>query len=171
MNLRTIMIFPEFENMEVIDRIREQYDPLAKLVRPHITIVFPFDSDMSNENINVLLEKRLQSVKPFKLELAGVSKQEDRFGNYLFLEVTQGVKELSYIHDILYQNEFLEYDLGLPYIPHITIGKLSEKHKLDEAYNQVKDMSETFCTLVNKVSVEMIGNDEESIIVAEIGLD
>lgn len=33
MNLRTIMIFPEFEDMEVIDKIREQYDPLAKLVR------------------------------------------------------------------------------------------------------------------------------------------
>lgn len=61
--------------------------------------------------------------------------------------------------------------MGLPYIPHITIGKLSEKNKLGEAYNQVKDMRETFCTLVNKVSVEMIGNDEESIIVAEIVLD
>lgn len=84
--------------------------------------------------------------------------------------MTQGVKELSYIHDILYQNEFLEYDLGLQYIPHITIGKLSDKYKLDEAYNQVKDMSETFCALVNKVSVEMIGDDEESIIVLEIGL-
>lgn len=88
MNLRTIMIFPEFENMEVIDKIREQYDPLAKLVHPHITIVFPFDSDMSNEDLKALLEKRLQSVKPFKLELAGVSKHENRFGNYLFLDVT-----------------------------------------------------------------------------------
>lgn len=77
MNLRTIMIFPEFENMEVIDKIREQYDPLAKLVRPHITIVFPFDSDMSDENLYVLLKKRLQLVKPFKLELAGVSKRID----------------------------------------------------------------------------------------------
>ena len=32
------MIFPEFDNMDVIDNIREKYDPLAKLVRPHITI-------------------------------------------------------------------------------------------------------------------------------------
>lgn len=126
---------------------------------------------MSNENLKDLLEKRLQSVKPFKLELAGVSKHVDRFGNYLFLEINQGVNELCFIHDILYHNEFLEYDLGLPYIPHITLGKLPEKYKLDEAYNQVKDMSETFCALVNKISVEMIGDDEESIIVAEIGLD
>ena len=39
------------DNMEVIDKIREQYDPLANLVRPHITIVFPFDSDRSNEEL------------------------------------------------------------------------------------------------------------------------
>lgn len=38
MNLRTIIIFSEFKNMGVIDKIREQYDSLAKLVRPHITI-------------------------------------------------------------------------------------------------------------------------------------
>lgn len=36
MNLRTIMIFPDFENIEEIDKIRNKYDPLAKLVRPHI---------------------------------------------------------------------------------------------------------------------------------------
>lgn len=171
MNLRTIMIFPEFDNVEVIDKIREQYDPLAKLVHPHITIVFPFDSDKSNEDLEVLLEKRLQSVEPFELEMKGVSRHEDKSGNYLFLEVIQGEKELCHIHDILYQNEFSEYDLGLPYIPHITIGKLSERYKLDEAYNKVKDMSETYRTIINKVSVEMIGDNEESIIVAEIDLN
>ena len=97
MKLRTIMIFPEFDNMEVIDKIREQYDPSANLVRPHITIVFPFDSDSSNEELKAVLENRLQSVKSFKLEMAGVRKHEDRFGNYLFLEVTQGEKELCHI--------------------------------------------------------------------------
>ena len=48
MSFRTVMIFPEFENMHVIDSVRDRFDPLAKLVRPHITIVFPFESDMSN---------------------------------------------------------------------------------------------------------------------------
>ena len=52
MNLRTIMIFPTFENIEIINSIRDKYDPLANLVRPHITIVFPFESDMSNEEVH-----------------------------------------------------------------------------------------------------------------------
>lgn len=33
--LRTIMIFPQFDNMEIIDEIRALYDPLSGLVRPH----------------------------------------------------------------------------------------------------------------------------------------
>ena len=38
MSLRTIMIFPEFDNINIIDEIREKYDPLAELVRPHMTV-------------------------------------------------------------------------------------------------------------------------------------
>lgn len=164
------MIFPEFDNMEVIEQIREQYDPLAKLVRPHITIVFPFDSGMSNDTLKAMLENRLQTVKSFKLEMTGVSKYEDSFGNYLFLKVTCGKRELCDIHNILYKNEFSQYDLGLPYVPHMTIGKLPERQKLDEVYRKLKNMKETFCATVNKVPVEMIGDKEESVIVAEVNL-
>jgi len=50
------MIFPEFENMEIIDNIRKQYDPLADLVRPHITLVFPFESPLSNMQLENCLQ-------------------------------------------------------------------------------------------------------------------
>lgn len=84
MSLRTIMIFPEFENREIIDNIRKQYDPLYELVQPHITLVFPFESQISNEELAEILKVRLQGIKPFELKLGGISKQEDSFGNYLF---------------------------------------------------------------------------------------
>ena len=87
MSLRTIMIFPEFHNKEIIDNIRKQYDPLAALVKPHITLVFPFESPMSNEELKHILNKRLQDAKPFQLTLGDFSKHEDVFGNYIFLNV------------------------------------------------------------------------------------
>lgn len=58
MALRTVMIFPKFDNIELIDDIRKQYDPLADVIRPHITIVFPFDMDITNEELSQILEKR-----------------------------------------------------------------------------------------------------------------
>ena len=99
MILRTIMIFPKFDNMEIINHIRKEYDPLADLVRPHITLVFPFESSMTNDNLAQILENRLDCVKPFSLKMCGVSKQEDIYGNYLFLNVSQGGEEIKEIHD------------------------------------------------------------------------
>ena len=167
MSLRTIMIFPEFKNMEIIDNIRKQYDPLAKLVKPHITLVFPFESPLSNEDLKYILDKRLDAVKPFHLTLGGISKQEDIFGNFIFLNVLQGAETLEHIHQILYDNEFKEFDLRLQYIPHMTLGKLPTVEQLHNAFQNIHSVNDTFSTIVDKISVEMIGDNEESNIVIE----
>ena len=92
---------------------------------------------------------------------------EDSFGNYLFLNVLQGGKELENIHQVLYENEFKEFDIGVAYKPHMTIGKLVTVDLLEHAFSEISALSDTFCTMVNKISVEMIGENEESIIVIE----
>ena len=144
MSTRTIVIFPEFEEIEIIDEIRKKYDPLAHSVRPHITIVFPFENDMSNKDIADILSDRLKEIHPFELVLNGISKQEDRFGNYLFLDVKEGNAEICSIHNFLYGNEFSEYDLGLGYQPHMTVGKLPTVEALNAAYEEVKEISNVF---------------------------
>jgi len=48
---RCIMIFPQFNNINIIDGIREKYDPLSNNVRPHITLVFPFESNISKVDL------------------------------------------------------------------------------------------------------------------------
>lgn len=162
--LRTIMIFPQFENINVIDNIRTKYDPLSELVRPHITIVFPFESEISNDELAQLLEKRLFGINSFEITLNGFSKQKDRFSNYLFLNVTKGMDEIKNIHNILYENEFKKFDMGYGYVPHMTVGKLSMIQLLEEAFEDVSLNCDLFNTIVDKVSVEMIGKNDESII-------
>lgn len=166
--MRTIMIFPEFDNIAVIDKIRSKYDPLADLVRPHITLVFPFESDMTNEEILAILDKRLEDARKFDIALHGFSKQiHEKFGNSLFLNVTQGYDEIVKLHDILYANEFRKFDLGFPYIPHMTVGKTRTVEELNEAYEDASSCTEIFSATVTKISVEMIGEHEESIIIIE----
>ncbi len=167
MSLRTIMIFPEFDNMEIIDELRNKYDPLAKLVRPHITIVFPFESEMTNEELSNILDKRLENFKPFSIRLGGISKAEDQFGYYLFLEIVEGLEQIKRLHDLLYENEFAPWNLGLSYVPHMTVGKLADGEALQNAFEETKSCEAVFTTRVNKISVEMIGEHEESVIVIE----
>lgn len=167
MSLRTIMIFPEFNNMDIIDEIRDKYDPLAKLVRPHITIVFPFEMDITNDELSMFLENRFRDFKSFEIEMKDFSKCEDRFGNYLFLNMIKGAETIIQLHDLLYSNEFSTFDLGMPFIPHMTVGKLKTVDDLNDAYESVAGNKTVFKSIITKISVEMIGENEESIIVIE----
>lgn len=170
MSLRSILIFPEFDNIEIIEQIRKKYDPLAQLIKPHITIVFPFESQMSNGDLKQILQNRLKNIKPFEIELNGFSKQSDPFGNYLFLNIVKGENEISTIHHLLYENELKEFDPGLPYTPHLTVGKLPSIQLLENAFHEIEEVNAVFRAKVEKIAVEMIGENEESIVQFIIGL-
>lgn len=163
------MIFPEFENRDVIDEIRNKYDPLAHLVEPHITLVFPFESEMETEELLGHLSECL-TVPPFELELSGISMCADRFGNYLFLNVVRGCPEITTMHDNLYKGKLKAFASGYPYVPHLTVGKLPTWELLQKAYEDVGPCREVFRTKINKVAVEMIGEEDESNIVCEYEL-
>lgn len=82
---RTIMIFPHFENMNIIDQIRSKYDPLAQYVKPHITLVFTFESDLTVEELRNHLNRVLADFEPFELSMEKVVKIDNLLGKYLFL--------------------------------------------------------------------------------------
>lgn len=170
---RCIMIFPEFRNMNVINEIRDKYDPLAKHVRPHITIVFPFQSDISSMELKKHLENVLSSIKSFAVTLQGITPVQS-FGNYLFLNVVKGSNEIIDLHKQLY-TDLLEpiYPQWLKngsYFPHMTVGKIVSEKEYKAAIEDIKSINDTFDTVIKKVSVEIIDENEDSIIEMEIPL-
>lgn len=52
-------------------------------------------------------------------------------------------------------------------MPHITVGKFASENKLNEAYEKMKGFNGKFYCIVDRISVEMIGDNEESIIIFE----
>ncbi|WP_326910750.1 hypothetical protein [Sedimentibacter sp. MB31-C6] len=50
-------------------------------------------------------------------------------------------------------------------MPHMTVGRISSMELLDNAFDDVKNYIDKFSTVVKKISVEMIGDQEESIII------
>ncbi len=163
---RTIMIFPKFNNEYIIDSIRKKYDPLYNLVKPHITLVFPFQDKISNIELEKKLEECLMKTNSFRLLLQGISKQEDVYGNYLFLNVKVGSKEIIDIHKNLYM-DIWEQENNQPYIPHMTVGKLVSKDEMMKAYIDIKDLDVCFETVVDKISIEEIGKNNESFVIIE----
>ena len=161
---RDILIFPQFTNIEKIENIRKQYDELYKILLPHITLAFPFESSMSNDELKDRLMQVLKSVEPFEIVMSGVSlhKDENIKTNYIFLNVVSGVKEIQILHNEIYE-KVLNQKMSFEYIPHITLGTTENEQIEFELNNKFK-------TIVTKVFVEEIGENEESNVLFEVDL-
>ncbi len=161
---RDILIFPQFTNIEKIENIRKQYDELYKILPPHITLAFPFESSMSNDELKDRLMQVLKSVEPFEIVMSGVSlhKDENIKTNYIFLNVVSGVKEIKILHNEIYE-KVLNQKMSFEYIPHITLGTTENEQIEFELNNKFK-------TIVTKVSVEEIGENEKSNVLFEVDL-
>ena len=82
---------------------------------------------------------------------------------YIYLDIIHGIEEIKNIHNKLYK-DILKTDKGKNYkfIPHITLGTI------DKIKNDI--FIEEFETIIDKVYIESIGENEESIIEFEIKL-
>lgn len=158
---RCILIFPKFKNIDLIQKIRNKYDPLANLIAPHITLAFPFSDDISNEDLISKLTSLLKNFKPFTINFKGVSLSHD---NYIFLNCVKGNQEIIQLHDEIYNKILPNYlKKSIKYIPHITLGQSSSIEELDS-------FTYEFESIVDEVSIELIGKNEESILIKTINL-
>jgi 2'-5' RNA ligase len=165
------MLFPQFENIKIINSIREKYDPLATKVRPHITLVFPFESNLLKEKIEDHCRKALSPMRPFKLKMGQAVLMDD---GLIFLSVAEGGGEIKRMHRSLYTGVFEQYRPhwlhGAAYLPHMTIGKAANKKSTTKYLEEFNRSGTRFSTIADTVSVEIINADESSIIESEIRL-
>jgi 2'-5' RNA ligase len=169
---RCIMIFPRFDNMEVINEIRREFDPLYKHVSPHITLVFPFDSGITTLELKEDLIKSINGFNEFNLKLQGISGGE---GNYLFLNVALGGEFLLELQRRIYSGVLEQYipkflDLN-KYIPHLTVGRIPDQTEFNAALNKWSSIDDTFIDIIKNISVEIIDENENSIIEMTIEIE
>lgn len=168
---RDILIFPKFDNLDLIESVRKKYDPLYSLVDPHITVVFPFSDVISNDKLSTKISNLLKDFEPFEVVFKGISISKD---NYIFLNQVIGNDKIIKLHDLIYSNILPTHlNTKIEYIPHITLGRLNDSKALKEStafniYSFNENFPYEFKTIINKISIEQIGENEESIIVSEI---
>lgn len=158
---RDILIFPKFKNINKIQELRDKYDPLTNLIAPHITIAFPFSDNISNEELIKKLTNLLKDFKPFTIVFKGLSISYD---NYIFLNCIQGNQEIIQLHDKIYEQILpSHFKKSIKYIPHITLGVANNIDNLNAFEDEFK-------IIVDEISIELIGEHEESIIIKNIKL-
>lgn len=160
---RDVIIIPKFSNEQIIESIRKEHDELYGIIPPHITLAFPFESNISNDELESRLTQIAGGFKPFKIKLKGISFEWDDRVNmyYIFLNFIQGEELITDIHRRIY-SDILRKELPFDYKPHITLGCTKDLIDLT--------LDEEFETTVDQLSVELIGENEESNIIIRVNL-
>ena len=167
MSKRCILIKPEFHNVENISALRRKYDPMAKHNGPHITLVFPFEGDITEDALRKHIIKAVSGFTSFELKLQGITGTSfllsDKIDNCMFLNVKQGNDKLIELHDKLYTGILEEYLCReVSYTPHVTLGKITDLDVYKRSLEETKNFNEVFRTRVNKLNIEIMDSDEGS---------
>jgi 2'-5' RNA ligase len=166
--LRAIHLFPEFSNLNSINVLRAKYDPLVDLIPPHVTLVFPFESNITTEALTEHLKQSTVGLKPFQIVVKGVTGAQKE---YLFLNVKVGNDQIIRLHDKLYTGMLKQYlNLSLTFIPHLAVGRIKDKQKFEFALEETEDWNEIFETTVHEVVVENIDERENSTLEIKVTL-
>lgn len=163
---RDILIIPKFRNVNLIQEVRLKYDNLAKLIPPHITLIFPFTDTISDSELVSLVKSKVQNLTPFYINFKGILLDYDTYtkSNYIYLNCVEGREKIQNLHDVLYSTSPLSSHLNtnIKYIPHITLGYTdSINFKLND----------NFESIIDEIVIEKIGEHDESIIIAKIKLE
>lgn len=165
---RAIVIFPKLDGMGVVEHFREQYDPLAHFIPAHITLVFPFKDNISDEALLSHLQQTVHSLATFEVKLRGVTGSD---GEYLFLNVKRGNDELIDLHDRLYTGPLAKHlSAEHTYIPHLTLGRIFETNQWKAALKQLSGFSETFSFRVDSFQVYEIYLDGDGSVSLQVSL-
>ncbi|MGG3887396.1 2'-5' RNA ligase family protein [Brevibacillus panacihumi] len=159
---RAIHIFPELEQVDLIQSVRKKYDPLYTCISPHITLVYPFESDITNTDLHHHVKQAVTGFQPFLIRLEEITASND---HYLFLNVKQGNDQIIALHDKLYTGPLVTYRSYMhTYLPHLTVGRLKHEHDVEEALKDTRSFNHRFETRVSQVIVERIDHNGLSII-------
>lgn len=87
--MRTILLFLNDMSINEIEDIRKKHDPLFGLIPPHITVIFPFEGSISNDELKLHILKLSKGIQEIEIKFANQITGE---GEYLFLRVEKGEK-------------------------------------------------------------------------------
>ncbi|WP_339618004.1 2'-5' RNA ligase family protein [uncultured Gilvimarinus sp.] len=149
-----------------IQDFREKNDPLGKLIEPHITLVFPFVSVLSDEALISHVETQVAATNRFQ---ASLNPQPIMDTGYVYFSLLFGVDQVSKLHERLYDGPLVPHLEDRSYVSHITMGRgngIEASRIADEASSL--NASATFS--VSKLKIERISPGGASQVIKTIWL-
>lgn len=130
----TIAIFPKIEDKKESDKIniiRKKHDPSYKFIKPHVALVYYFKEKPEKEKLRKISKK----FNSFNITLNKINLSPK--GNFIFLDVTKGKKEIIKLKEELYKKLNLKWDKNFQYKPHITLANFKTKKEQQKVFKEI----------------------------------
>ena len=122
-----VVIFLPHSLSDIIAPLREQFDPLYSLVAPHVTVVFPFETNRPLDELTSLVKAETDKRMSFMIQL-------DTVGDFYPDSpiIYWNVKQNPQLSELYYR---LHASLGIPilykhYSPHVTVAREISHHRV-----------------------------------------
>ena len=138
--------------INIILKIKHKSINLSKKIKPHITLVYPFE-DFNQQDLIKHIENSIEGIKPFQITLKGLKKSAKDY--YLYLLVSKGKNKIIKLHKKL-NSGILKYvkNKDMPrYIPHITLGVFKSKKEINSAMKNSLLKNQEYSTKVNSIQL------------------
>jgi 2'-5' RNA ligase len=122
---------------EFVESLRQELHPNLPHLPAHVTILPPRRLQGSEISALELLEEVCSRAEPFEVSL-GDTETFIPVTPTVFIRVTHAANRLQELHDRL-NTEALSANEEWPYMPHLTIVKLSSEELAQEAYRTARD--------------------------------
>lgn len=117
---------------EFVENLRRDLHPDLPLMAAHLTILPPRPLQGTESDALQLLERICGGEEPFEVTLGSVETFVP-ITPTIFIRIEAGASSMCALHRKL-NTEVLEFREEWPYIPHMTIAKMSEERAAQKAY-------------------------------------
>ncbi len=151
--MRTITAPVPTKLATVLEPYRQKFDPLAKIIPPHIAVIKPFRFSGAPEQLHDHISEVGATHAPIRVSLAGWDASSQT-GYHLRLPLITGRLEFTEL-----RNDLLASLLNRPvrpdkdYWPHITFGRFSKPSELEQARKTLKGFEPQFVFRASKLEL------------------
>jgi 2'-5' RNA ligase len=161
---RAIHIFPDTREHPFIEELRSRFDSLHGLIAAHVTLVFPFDSPMTDSDLVQHCREQVATFKPFSFTVGPPERSEN---DLYWLPIRPVPTMLSALSAALNSGPLGGLKSGLrEFQPHITVARPPLSPEIESALQATGSHT---CTLeANSITIERILPDGASEVIQAI---
>ncbi len=129
--------FPDFGGIERVEDFRARHDPMTGKVRAHLTLVFPFATNLTRLQLETHVRRVASKWPPIPVTFRAVRLHANEF---VFLMASRGAASMTALHEALYTRSLRPHlRPEFAYEPHITLARQPEPDALERAYAQAQE--------------------------------